>query len=169
MIKIVGSVLIVGASAAFGLRRKSWYQRRCRVLSELVYAAGRMEAELSGRETETEELLLLLGKGETAAAKLFRAWAMGMEGLENRPLAALWEDCVLRADLPLKEEERETVLRLGQILGRYDGRLQTKLLSGLRQELEQYLSTAREEGEREGKSAVTVSCTIGLLAALMLM
>lgn len=169
MMKALGGVIIVAVSLWLGFKGMSWYRRRCRVLSELIYAISRMEAELSGRETETAELLKLLGRGESETARLFRACYDDMEELEERPFREIWLEKLNESRLPLKGEERETVERLGHVLGRYDSQLQTRLLGGLRCELEELLSVAREESAREGKSALTVSGCIGLLLVLLLM
>lgn len=168
MVKVMGSALILAAALGAGLSGRNWYVRRRRVLSELVHALGRMEAELSGSETETEELLKKLGEAGGETGPLFRACAQGIAHLEDRSLSDLWYEELKAADLPLREEELETAARLGHILGRYDGLLQAKLMAGLRQELEGYLALAGEQCGREGKLVLTLSCSAGLLAVLLL-
>ena len=168
MMKMFGGVMIVAVSLWLGMKGMNWYRRRCRVLSELIHAISRMEAELSGRETETAELLKLLGRGESETARLFRACSNDLEALEERPFREIWLDELNESRLPLKGEERETAERLGHVLGRYDSGLQTRLLEGLRCELEELLSAAREESAREGKCALTVSGCVGLLLVLLL-
>lgn len=161
--------MIVLVALWLGMTGMNWYRRRFRVLSELVHAIARMEAELSGRETETGELLAMLGREENETARLFRLCGEALDGLEERPFREIWLEGLEKSGLPLKGEERETVERLGHVLGRYDSQLQTRLLAGLRCELEEQLSAAREERGREGKTVLTVSGCVGLLLVLLLM
>lgn len=168
MVKLAANGLILLAALGAGLRGRGWYYRRRRVLAGLVCALERMEAELSGSETETEELLNRLGQTGDELSAVFRCCAEELEHLEEEGLAALWQEALERANLPLTAEERETAGRLGYILGRYDGQLQAKLIAGLRAELESHLALAREECGREGKLILTLSCSAGVLAVLML-
>lgn len=168
MIKQVGSVMIFCVFSYLGWKRMNWYQKRCGFLSDLIHAVSRMEAELSGRETETETLLRQAGEGTGPASELFRRFQAKMGELGAYSLSQIWNLVLQESSLPLKEEERQQLARLGQILGRYDGQLQAGLLAGFRRELEQTLETARLESTQQGKTALTLGCTIGMLLVILL-
>ena len=71
--------------------------------------------------------------------------------------------------LPLREEERALLRRVGSVLGRYEGQEQARLLSGLRRALEGSLEDAREEERRLGRLSLILGLSVGLLLVLLIM
>lgn len=168
MTGLLGGGLVTGACLWLGWSRCRWYAKRAETLSQLCGDLARMEAELGERETDTEALLTLLSEGTGVTADCYRRCRDGLHsGLEGS-FAALWDRALEESGFPLCPEERAIVARAGQILGRYTGREQAVLLSGLRRELEVCRQSAREEGRQQGKTAVVLGLTLGLTLALIL-
>ena len=168
MIRILGSLLVTGACLWAGWNRQQWYRHRRQTLSDFCHAFARMEAELSGHETETAALLSLMAPGAGRAEPFFRRCLVGMEQLEYRTFSEIWMDALTQSHLPLRQEELTLLGRGGRLLGRYDGKVQALLLSQLRRDTEQCLEQAREEERRQGKTAVLLGLTAGLMAVIML-
>lgn len=168
MTGLLGGGLVTGACLWLGWSRCCWYERRARTLSQLCGDLARMEAELRERETETETLLELLSEGTGCTAGCYRRCLNGLRSGTEGSFAVLWNRTFEESELPLQQEERAVVIRVGQILGRYTGREQAALLSGLRRELESFRQSAREEGRQRGRTAVVLGLTLGLTLALVL-
>ncbi len=168
MIRLLGSLLVTGACLWAGWSRRQWYRRRRQTLSDFCHAFARMEAELSEHETETAALLSLMATGAGRAEPFFRRCLGGMEQLEYRPFSEIWMNALTQSDLPLRQEELALLGRGGRLLGRYDGKAQALLLSQLRREMERCLEHAREEERRQGKTAVLLGLTAGLMAVMLL-
>ncbi|MCD8381742.1 MAG: stage III sporulation protein AB [Clostridiales bacterium] len=169
MLRLIGGLLITGACLWTGWSRRQWYRQRRRTLSQICHGLARMEAELSGRETDTRRLLELLAAGTGEMAALCRRCRALLERLDERPLSALWRQAAESGHLPIREEELALLGRVGDILGRYGGQVQAMLLSHLRQELEHCLAEAREEERRQGKTVLLLGLTAGVTLALLLM
>lgn len=168
MIRLLGGALVTGSCLWLGWSRWRWYLGRSTVLSGFGHALARMEAELSGRETDTAALLDLLARGEDRASAVFRRCRAALDRLEEKPFAQIWSEALEEEGLPLTREELALLDRVGQVLGRYEGRTQAKLLSGLRREIAQRLGEAREESRQRGKVSLILGLALGLTLTLLL-
>lgn len=168
MIRMVGSALVTGACLWTGWSRLQWYRRRRRTLSDFGHALARMEAELSGRETDTGQLLALLAEGGDRAAPVFRRCLAGLDRLEDEPFHAIWTRALEESGLALRPAELAVLGRVGAVLGRYDGPIQGMMLAQLRREVERCLEEAREEERRQSRTALLLSLTVGLTVVLLL-
>lgn len=113
MIKLLGSLCVFAAGGLVWSYRLQERRRRHRLLSELTAALDAMEAEL--RLTRMPLPRLLERLAETCGGEvsdLFRRAANGLKAGEL-PQAA-WEQAL--AGLPLPGEDRQTLLRLADIL-----------------------------------------------------
>ena len=168
MIHLIGSLLVTGVCLWAGWSRRQWLRRRRQTLSDFCHALARMETELSEHETDTADLLALMSSGTGRAEPFFRRCVAGLEQRDYTPLCKIWSEAAEACDLPLKADEQSLLERGGRLLGRYDGRAQAMLLAQLRRNMERCLETAREEERREGKTAVLLGLTAGLITVLML-
>lgn len=168
MMSLLGGSLVTGACLWLGWSRCNWYGARIRALSQLCCDLERMAAELRERETDTETLLSLLGEEQGITGELYRRCLERLRGGWEDSFAALWSLTLEESRLPLLREEQAVAERVGQVLGRYTGREQADLLSGLARELERFRQTAREEGRQQGRIAVVLGLTTGLTLALVL-
>jgi len=167
-VKLTGKLLILLAFLWLGGERMLWYQKRCSLLSDLIGSVQIMISELTSRETDTVTLLRLAGEGERACAAFFLRCAEEAERMEEGSFSCLWDRSLENAKLPLGDWERRLLSRAGQIIGRYDGREQARLLTALNCQLERCLVLAREEEKERGKLALTLSCCAGLMLILLL-
>ena len=168
MIHFLGGSLVTGACLWLGWSRCRWYGARVRCLSRLCGDLSKMESELRERETDTATLLARLEEEGHCASGLYRDCRKALEEGPEMSFAQMWKTALASHPLPLGREEGMVWAQVGEILGRYTGREQAALLSGLRGELEQFCRTAREEGRRQGRIAVVFGLSLGLMFALVL-
>ncbi len=169
MIRLAGGLMVCTACGWVGWRRWSWYRERRRTISDAVHALDRMAAELNACQTDTAALLALLAQAQDRCAPLFARCLDGLDHLNERPFAQLWEQALRETALPLREEERVLFRRVGSVLGRYEGQEQARLLSGLRRALEGSLEDAREEERRLGRLSLILGLSVGLLLVLLIL
>lgn len=168
MMSLLGGGLVTGACLWLGWSRCRWYGERARVLAQLCGDLERMASELRERETDTETLLAMLAEEPGGTAGLYRRCLEQLRAGPEISFACLWSRALEESRFPLRIEEQAAVERVGQVLGRYTGREQASLLSGLGRELERCRQAAREEGQQQGRIAVVLGLTTGLTLALVL-
>ena len=169
MTRLMGALAVCAACGWMGWSRLRWYQARCAALSALAHAMDRMASELNACQTDTAALLALLAEGEDCCVSLFARCLAGLDRLDELPFDRLWAEAVRAAQLPLRGEETGLLLRAGEILGRYEGREQARLLHHLRRALETRRDLAQEEARRYGRLSLLLGLSAGLMLSLLLM
>lgn len=118
--KILGGALIFLGFLAAGLVHTSAEKKRIETLCQLVLALELMEGELSARRTPLPELTALLANRSTGqAGAFFRQLADSMEQLGDRSFDTLWSRAAENLNA-LDRGEREELIRLGPVLGRFE-------------------------------------------------
>jgi stage III sporulation protein AB len=128
-----------------------------------------MERELGERAPPMAELLAPWTEGDSPVARCFSLCLKGLSDLEERSFAQVWERAVREGGLPLREEELERLLALGQVLGRCGQESQRLALSRTVQTLTVSLTEAREEERRLGRLDFLLGGAAGLTAAILLL
>ena len=161
--RLLGAALVTGAGLWGGWQRRHWYTRRRRTLSAFCHALARMEAELSAGDRDTWALLALLN------GPFFRTLGRRQGELDTMTFAMLWTDTLNRSALPLRREELALLERPGAVLGRYDGETQAFLLAQIRRELERTLEMARQQEQRQGRTALLLGVSLALAVSAILL
>ncbi len=119
--KLVGAVLILISGAALGLQVAARRRARAETLRELCASLEQACAELEAANLPLPALLERLAKqsGE-ASAGFFRHLCAGLAPAGETSFQELWETAVHEELKQLRERERQDLLRLGTVLGRYD-------------------------------------------------
>ncbi len=170
MLQIAGAILLVFGAASVGMRAAEQLTLHVRVLREMMAALMILERELTFRATPMPELLEQLGeRTKGPISRLFVSCWRGMDNLGERSLGDLWRLALEADDLPLEDEERETVGELGNILGRYDAESQREAVAATRDRLSQFLSQAEEKRDKMGRVYRVMGVTGGAFIAILLL
>ncbi len=121
MLRLLGALLIAGASLAIGLSYIAGEARKLNDLRSFVLLLKEMCGELGVRASPLPELLELLGRrcggcGGSFAASLHSR----MNELGEKEFSQLWNECLTVFSRYLESEEREQLQTLGLCLGRYE-------------------------------------------------
>lgn len=166
--KTLGCILLLCASAWFGLGAVGGLKARTEQLRAFLGALEEMERELDCRLTPMPELLGQLAGTEGPVGDFFALCAGELDRLGEQSFAALWSGALTAADLCLDGEDLRPLLELGASLGRYDRDSQCAALVQARARLEQRLDQAEERRERLGRVYGALSLAAGTFLIILL-
>ncbi|MCL2843067.1 MAG: stage III sporulation protein AB [Oscillospiraceae bacterium] len=171
MLSLIGAVLVIGATATFGLASLWRMGARVRILSALIATLETMKSEICDRMTPVPELVDKLSEEAPPPVDMFFCklrQAMGEIGI--RSFYFLWKAALLASpELELRDPEREALIALGQSLGRYDAAEQRDAFTYTQRRLESYLRHAEEERAKQGKVHAALGITVGVFVVIILL
>lgn len=168
MIKLIGSILLMGGASLIGFSAAAHLQARVRCLSAFAGAVAQMKRELSFRLSPTPRLFGELARSAQPPARgFFALCAAGLEQLGDRTLPEIWRESLDKSGLPLEEDELQSLLELGETVGRYDGQGQLEALTLTGDRLERYLQRAAEEQARLSKVYRALGVSAGAFLLLV--
>lgn len=168
MYRWIGAAMIIGAAGWVGWSESAVLRRRTLLLRELAASLERMERELTFRLTPLPELLSRLGREVSEPLSDFY---LSCARHAEEPETAFWCSWKKEAEKlspDLDQPAVESLCRLGQGLGRYDGEGESRLLKVTAAELREHLSRAEAESARLGKLYRTLGLTVGAFLILVL-
>jgi len=169
MLKLVGALLLVCASAWIGFGCAGRLKGRVNDLRSFLSSTEVMEREIAFRLTATPDLLELLAQqAEEPARGFFACCLAGLDRLGEKSLAEIWHSALLGCSMNLTVEDRLALDELGGMLGRYDGQGQREALETIRAQLRQNLDQAQEEYRRMGRVYGALGLAAGSFVAIML-
>lgn len=171
MIKLIGAVLLMAGAAGLGLGAAAQLQAKVTGLRALMDGLEHLERELSFRLTAMPELMDRLAK-QTAppAAYLFAYCRDHLEELGEKSFFNIWAEALENnLELLLDEGERQILLELGTVLGRYDAEEQRQALKNSSAELEQCLARAEKEKLRMGRVYTALGLGSGAMLVILLL
>ena len=164
--RLIGAALLTAAGLLAGLSAADGMRRRADRRSELVRMLAWMEFELSRFSTPMPALFERLAEQLTGeAAALCRRVCEGLRSLGSRTLADIWGAALEQ----LPPAERQILLPLGQVLGRYGTREQLMALSACRNAMERARDEAQTALRERGRMTVGVSAAGAAALAVLLL
>lgn len=164
--RLTGALLLTAAGLMAGLsgagrlsRRAGMREALCRMLAMLGFELGRFRTPLPA----LFELLARRLDGEGAA--LCRRTAEGLETLGERDFSQIWEAALE----PLPEQERDILLPLGTVLGRYDAQEQAQAVARCLRDMELARDSARAEAGEKGRVYTALGGAAGVMLSILLL
>ena len=167
MLKIVGSICVVGTTTLLGIQKGSAIRSTCEELQYLQRLLYQMQSEIRYLRAPLGDLVRRLGRD---CREPYRKWLLSlgedMEERNGKPFSKIWEQGIrihLRS-LHLPEREIERLCALGGQMGAADMELQMRTL-GLYQE---QLSQTMEELRESMNSKVKLCHCMGIISCIFL-
>lgn len=166
---VLGAVLVLVGAVGLAWQAEQRLKERSKVLRSLQGAVAYLEEELAFRFTPVPTILDYLSKHRTGAVGMFFKGVLEeMEHSESNTLRQSWTRAV-RDRLPmLKEEERQSLEEVGEVLGQYDAKTQAKTLRLAGERLAEAYMEAQAECRRLGKVYIALGIAGGLTTVLIL-
>ena len=119
MIKIIGAVLILAGTAAWGIRGAVRLKARVVSLTALGASVGMMRSEICDRLTPTPEVFeFLANEAEYPAGALYKNALARMSEIGDKPFALIWKGALKGTpELCLNSAEEQTLSGLGLFFG----------------------------------------------------
>lgn len=169
MLKLAGAFCVLLGAAWWGLGAVRQLRERTRTLERLRGALSYLEEELAFRLTALPVLLERLSQREDGRASRF--FEEVLEGLRLDPEGGVrqsWRRAMVRQLPMLTEEERQTLLEVGETLGRYDAQAQRQVLKQAEERLEDCRRRSAQEERRLGRVYAALSLAGGAALILVL-
>ena len=171
MITLIGAVLLIGGTAAYGIRGVLRLRERSRCLAAIAHVINVMQSEICDRLTPMPELLSQLSEeAEYPVNLLFKNAEEKMSAaLGGVSFAIIWKQAVCATpELMLKEQERTTLCELGLSLGRYNIEEQKSALEYAHRRMEDFVRKADNERDTNSKVHAFLGVAAGIFAAVIL-
>ncbi len=172
MYKLIGVVFILVGCVGWGSAKAGQEKDRVRHLRTLFHILGQMRGEISyGKHTLPEICLLLAELNDECYHSCFTRIYERTREENGRDFPEVWEAemCACLKDLPLREDERETVEKLPRTLSFQEESGQSGRIGQAEAFLEGRYRQAEETYENKSKMIRSVSILTGLLLAILLL
>jgi len=170
MIKMMGAILIIAGTAAWGVGSIARLRGRARSLNAVVSSLYVMENEICGRLLPMPELLELLSdEAADPASELFRNAQKKMSELGGRQFSEIWREAIrCTPQLFLTAQEELCLSELGFSLGRYDVGEQKAALGYTIRRMSEFAARAEQERDSNSKLHAFLGVAAGIFAVVVL-
>ena len=171
MLKLLGSILVIGASAALGLAVRQQTAIRVRALDEWINCIDLLTMEVATQGTPLQESFLTLARsGNRLTAVFFQRMAEQISALPEYDFRSVWRKNIKAnaEEWAFGRNELEVLSSIADYIGQYSGEAQNKSL----QSALMRLRSCRDEAavELRSKSSLYRTCgtAVGILLVLIL-
>lgn len=171
MLKLLGSILIIGASAALGLAVRQKVVIRLHALTEWIDCVNLLMLEIGDRGTPLHDACLVLSRSRNGLiAPFFRKLAEQIGGLPEFDFRKIWRNGIKNnmAEWEFGTSEQEVLNGIADYLGQYDGEAQVKSLRNAMVRLQAMRNEAAEELRSKSSLYRTCGTALGILLVLIL-
>ena len=169
LIKVLGSILIIGAAALFGIAQRSRFAHKEEILSDLVSSLEIMHSEISSVCASTNEMLDRICNvtcGEVF--NFFNTCRVLHQKHAELPFELIWTRAVKENSFELSAQEIQTLLELGNSIGRYGSDETVRAIELAKRRLEGYLKSATAARGKLGKLYGNLSIISGIALVIIL-
>lgn len=171
MLKLLGAILIVAGTAAFGVGTVARLRSRVRSLTAVAGSLEIMKNEICDRLTPVPELIdIMVREAPKPAGTLFCRLKEHLPEVGQRPFYEIWRQTVAECrELQLTESEAFTLAELGLSIGRYDAGEQRTAFEYAQRRMEEFAKKARCECETNSKANAFLGVASGIFAVIILL
>lgn len=169
MIRLLGAALLLLGGLALGLTPVWELSCRARTLGIWGEALLLLEGELSFSLPTMPQLVETLSRKALApAGETFAQVGKGLAKLGEQPFSQIWAQAVTE-NAGLQGEDLAPLLRLGEVLGRYDRAERDRAMELARDQLAHREANCREELRGKGRAYGTLGLALGAFAIILLL
>jgi len=169
LIKLLGAIILVGATTWVGLGAAQNLKRRENMLRAFASAMEQLAARLSFDLAMLPQVISDLSKeGPYLTQSFFKVCLAGLEDLDSSPFSQIWERAVKTAAEGIGEEGKNALCAAGAIIGRYGLEAQLGSLMGCEARLRALADSAHLECASKSKMYTALGVCSGLMAVIVL-
>ena len=170
MIKLVGALLIVFGTAAWGIGSVMKMRTRSKALSAIISSLEIMAEEIGVNLTPMPELVEMLSNMAPQPANLFyRNVKAELLKLGTESFGRIWQTGLDNSgELMLEKGEKEILSELGLELGKYDGESQRRMIRSAIRRLMIIADAAERERRESSKLHGFLGVAAGMFAVVVL-
>ena len=169
MIKLIGAIMLIGGTAAWGLTSVFRLRARCRSLAAVTHALGVMQSEICDRLTPMPELFVQLAdEAEYPASLLYKNAGDKLQSLGSASISSIWRKAVSSTpELLLAPPEEAVLAELGASLGKYNADEQKNALVYTRRRMEEFTRRAEQTRDNDSKMHALLGVASGVFAVVI--
>lgn len=169
LIRLTGALLVLLGGLVLGLTPVWELSRRAGTLGIWGEALLLLKGELSLFQPAMPQLMETLSrKALSPAGETFAQVGKGLARLGEQPFSQIWAQAVT-GNAGLQGEDLAPLLRLGEVLGRYDRAERDRVIEAARDQLARRESLCREELRGKGRAYGTLGLALGAFAIILLL
>ena len=171
MLKLLGSILIIGASTALGLAMRQQTAAKVRALTEWIDCINLLILEIGKRGTPLHEAFLTLSCSRNRMLMpFFRQLAEQISGLPEYDFRLIWRKTVKAhlEDWGFGGDEQDVLNSIADYLGQYDCNAQTSSMQTAMLRLQELRDHTAAELRSKNSLYRTCGAAVGILLVLVL-
>lgn len=167
MLKLIGAIMMIGATTAIGISKMEAMSARARTLEAFAAAFDRINAETQFNLTPLPEVFYQLARTMPQPVNEFFAKCVDLGGdLTEIALSTVWNRA-LREISSLNTEDRRIIAQAGNVLGRFDTENQKQSMAAIIDGVNKRLAEAEEKQKKEGKTCATLAVAAGFALVII--
>ncbi|MBQ2839988.1 MAG: stage III sporulation protein AB [Oscillospiraceae bacterium] len=169
MIKIIGALFLVGGATVLGISASVNLTVRARSLELFSRALGIMRSEIGERLTPLDELMYKLSQiSPSPIDAFFKQCFDEMKKKTDIPFGLIWTKNISHAEyLKLRPAESETLIALGNVLGRYGAEEQKTAIDHAVRCMDSMYLSAEKDKTRLGKLYAKLGLICGIAVVIV--
>ena len=168
--KLFGSMLLLAGCSGAGIILVKRLENRAKILQSMISVLEIMEREMGFRLSTLDEIIDAARRDVSGPVKEFLCRCLTVLNEKCDVLfSEIWSQALNECLPMLNWTDRESMLALGAVLGRYDAESQKQMIEHVRMRLEESLAEAKKECRSHGKVYRTVGATAGALLVILLL
>lgn len=167
MLKIAGSILVIGATTLFGIRRAEELKEQYRQMEYLRQLFYQLQSEIRYARSPFGEICACIGKSaKDPYGTWFKELGKSLGAREGGTFACLWKTSIREylKTSALAETELRSLKELGERLGSADAAFQ---INAIECYLTQLAGSANEV-HKEMKTKVRLYCCLGVMSGMLI-
>lgn len=171
MLKLMGSIMILGSCAALGLSARQGLRKRVAAADAMLLALSLIRSDISCRRTPLPEIIGGLSDNDNPVIRtIFRGLQRRLREQRGVSFHYLWRVNLRdnRTEVGLGSAECDILCDAANYLGRYDAAEQAEGLQQIERRLTASRAAAAEELKNKGNLYRTCGIALGILVILIL-
>ena len=167
MSRVLGLLLLIAATASFGVMRSLELKRKPRELQSMIEALTILKHDIHSRTLPLPDALAHVAGMSDRDCRAFFLSVSDHLATTKQSFSELWRDELSALD-HLSREELDTLSDLGVHLGRYDASAQADAIDACIRMLTQHRLRSLEQARQYGKLYTGLGLTLGAMLAVIL-
>ena len=170
MIHVLGAITILCCSAIIGVLNVVERQRQIKCLQQICTSLAILRGELEAKCQPLPDVFReLCSRSGRETFRFFSFVSAGFALLEERSFFEIWQEGVLTCLSQLSREEKNELIPLGSVLGRYDLPHQSAAIQRAISRLQEELDRQEKVCQKEKKLYLGIPTAMGILLIIMLL
>lgn len=170
MLKILGAMLIICGTGAWGIGSAMRMRNRVSSLKALVESMEMLKDEICVNLTPLGDVMNILGRCASKPISVFyENVSAGLTKIADIGFFGVWMEALDKSEsIILGEAERDVLIRLGAGLGKYDAESQGRVIANAKRNLEKIEAKAETEKETNSRLHAFLGVAAGMMAVVVL-